>query len=258
MVGFLSLIPLSGQASDSNSIDIASPVELHGTVAFEHYPPVDTLELSPDDVEPRSLEQLQASLKEPLEAETRLPPLLPLQHAFNPQADRLEKASTLLLVFGNGVFHNMESRESAKDNLMANLKQPFKRIAYGWSYDNDSFRTNFIEHPVLWFGYATYLKSKGASDKEAFLVSQTANLLWEGVLEGTYVPPSGKDLLTDLISSVAGIYLYNKGPGKAIGQKVLQLEGWAAKRNIKLKPAFSYNPYTRGGRAGTELILTVR
>jgi hypothetical protein len=171
---------------------------------------------------------------------------------------RLEKAGALLLMFGNGVFYNIENIPTAKDNLKANLKDPIGRVAYGWKYDDDSFKTNFIEHPVLWFSYATYLKSQGASDKETFITTQVANVLWEGVMEGTYVPPSGKDLVTDLVFSSLGIYMYNKGPGKALANKFLQVEKWGANHDLALKPLFSYNAYTRSAQVGSKLLIYIR
>ncbi len=233
---------------------------LHASVQYDRYfVPGETVALDvPESAAPDSLGDLQAGLIAREPAEANLPQLPPLRQPFNPLADRIEKAGTLLITAGHGVFFNINDREMAIANLTANLKDPVGRVKYGWSYDSDSFRTNYVIHPVLWFSYATYLKGKGASDKEALIVTQVANLLWEGVMEGAYVPPSGIDLVTDLVSSIAGIYLFNKGPGKVMAEKVIKAEEWFAKKGFRIRPTFSGNPFNFGGRAGSELVIMLR
>ncbi len=232
----------------------------------DSYLPGDVIDLTseePAPLLPTPVDRIQEQLLHRDSAEGLLSNIEFHEGELSPRLQRLRNAGLLLFSFGtgfgNGVFKNIESRQAAKDNLVANLKNPIGRIKEGWSYDKDSFRTNFVEHPVIWFSYATYLKSKGASDKETLVVTQVANLLWEGAIEGTYVPPSGKDLVTDLVSSLAAIYLYNKGPGKALGDKITALEDWGAQHGIKLAPTFGKSVSPRGGaRVGTSLFISIR
>lgn len=249
-------IPTSLAYTPLDSQDLSNRVFLYGTIHYDAPVSGEVIEFSNPAPMPSPVEEIQVSLND----RDPIPTLssLELSSQKSPFLDRMEKATVLLLASGNGVFFNIDDRDMAKNNLTANAKNPIGRFREGWTFDSDSFTTNFIIHPALWFSYATYLKSKGASDKEALIVTQAANLLWEGVMEGAYVPPSGKDLLTDLLSSVAGIYLYNKGPGKAIAEKFLKVERWAARHNMKLIPAFYYNPYTRGGRAESRLLIYIR
>jgi hypothetical protein len=243
-------------------LSLASSVNLFGTVEFNDIDLQTPVTLSPDNTEVTPVDLLSDALDNRPSVLLEITPLQVSAKPLDPRLDRLTKAGTLLLTFGggvgNGVFKNLTSREEAIENVKANFKNPIARIAEGWRYDQDSFRTNYVEHTALWFGYAAYLKSKGASNKEAFVVSQVANVLWEGVVEGSYVPPSGKDLLTDLISSAAAIFLYDKGPGKYVGEKILRVEQWGARHHIKLMPRFGYNPATRGSRIGTQLVMYIR
>lgn len=255
-VGFLALV----NQSTTNRLGYAllATVNLYGTVEFDKVlSPDEELWYVPEDP-PASLASLQASLQDRQPVESLLPPSPKVRPTINPLWDHAQRAGAMLLASGNGVFFNIRTRQMARDNLMANLKDPLGRIAYGWSYDSDSFNTNFVKHPVLWYSYATYLKGKGASDMQTMVITQIANLLWEGVMEGAYVPPSGVDLLTDFLSCAAGVYLYNKGPGKRWANVMLKAEKWFADHHVKLIPVFAYNPYSRGLQAESRLLFYIR
>lgn len=90
------------------------------------------------------------------------------------------------------------------DNVLANFRRPVRRALQGT--DEDSFLTNYVAHPVTWGGIALYLKRQGYSDLGALGLSQAHSVFWEYVVEGSYTTPSGRDMVTNLVSAAAVVY----------------------------------------------------
>lgn len=246
--------------------DITNQIELHGRVSYEAVLPEDAIELQldvPPDAPP--IPTLQAMLTDTgniSSGDPTLPPQPKLKSELSPRLARIRDTYTMLWSFGggvgNGVFKNIQSRDDAIDKLTANFKNPIGRSIQGWKEDNDSFRTNLVEHPVMWFTMATYLKTKGASDRETIVLTQIANYVWEHIIEGTYVTPSGKDLLVDYLSCKAALYFYDKPLGRYVAKKINQVTSWGTKHNIVIEPTFGPGAYLQGSKAGTRIRIYVR
>lgn len=95
-------------------------------------------------------------------------------------------------------------RRGSFANVLENFKHPIRRALD--SRDNDSFLTNYVAHPLTWGGIALYLKSEGYSDLGALALSQAHSVYWEYVIEGSYVLPSGRDMVTNFVSVAFVIY----------------------------------------------------
>jgi hypothetical protein len=78
-------------------------------------------------------------------------------------------------------------------------------------------------------------------------------------MEGTYVAPSGKDIITNFLSCAAAIYLYDKAPGRYVAGKLKAIQDWGSKKNMSLVPTFGRGiaPWG-GGRMGTKLVWYIR
>lgn len=98
-------------------------------------------------------------------------------------------------------------REGSITTVGQNLRHPIRSAVEGGREDTDPFFTNYIAHPVSWGTIGYYMRRRGHSHRTAFLVSQGHSLFWEYVLEGAYQKPSGRDLVTNLVSSYLGILL---------------------------------------------------
>ena len=110
------------------------------------------------------------------------------------------------------IFH-----EASIEKVWQNFKDPINRAIQGGKMDHNSFWINYVAHPVSFAGLGLYLKERGYSNGGALLFSQTLNIVWEYVIEGSMWLPSGKDLLTDLCGSLAAIYVLE--PLSASGEK---------------------------------------
>jgi len=100
------------------------------------------------------------------------------------------------------IFH-----EASIKKVWQNFKDPVNRAIQGGKMDHNSFWINYVAHPVSFAGLGLYLKERGYSNGGALLFSQTLNIVWEYVIEGSMWLPSGKDLITDLCGSLAAIYV---------------------------------------------------
>jgi hypothetical protein len=100
------------------------------------------------------------------------------------------------------IFH-----EASIEKVWRNLKDPIHNAIQGGKQDHNSFWINCIAHPVSYAGLGLYLKERGYSNGGALFFSQTLNIVWEYVIEGSMWLPSGKDLITDLCGSLAAIYI---------------------------------------------------
>jgi hypothetical protein len=224
-----------------------APLLLSSSQTFQGY-------ASHQDIHP-SLDQ-RIALKKPEMLIGRLPlTVLPPQIELPPAIKRAKEAFFWTLLFANGTNRNITNGPTAVDNVVKNIKQPFQAVAKGTKLDNNSFLINYVAHPVDWFLMGTYLKARGASDKEALITSQLMNLYWEFVAEGTYIAPSGKDLVTDLVSSVAGIYAYKAGVTKPLTPFLNKIEHYGQHYGLQLKPQIAYNPYSRGVRVASVIVI---
>ena len=100
------------------------------------------------------------------------------------------------------IFH-----EASIEKVWRNFKDPINSAIQGGKSDHNSFWINYVGHPVSFAGLGLYLKERGYSNGGALLFSQTLNIVWEYVIEGSMWLPSGKDLITDLCGSLVAIYV---------------------------------------------------
>jgi hypothetical protein len=100
------------------------------------------------------------------------------------------------------IFH-----EASIKKVWQNFADPIHSAIQGGKMDHNSFWINYVAHPVSFAGLGLYLKERGYSNGGALLFSQTLNIVWEYVIEGSMWLPSGKDLITDLCGSLAAIYV---------------------------------------------------
>ncbi len=100
------------------------------------------------------------------------------------------------------IFH-----EASIKKVWQNFKDPINSAIRGGKMDHNSFWINYVAHPVSFVGLGLYLKERGYSNGGALLFSQTLNIVWEYVIEGSMWLPSGKDLINDLCGSLAAIYV---------------------------------------------------
>lgn len=105
--------------------------------------------------------------------------------------------------------------------VMENFKDPINRAIKGGKYDTSTFLTNYVGHPLSFAGLALYLKDRGYNNFESILFTQLHSIMWEYVIEGGIWYPSGKDLISDLIGALAGIYLLH--PLSNRGEKKLKM-----------------------------------
>jgi len=100
------------------------------------------------------------------------------------------------------IFH-----EASLERVWRNFQDPINSAIQGGKSDHNSFWVNYVGHPLSFACLGLYLKDRGYSNGGALLFSQTLNIVWEYVIEGSMWLPSGKDLLTDLCGSLAAIYV---------------------------------------------------
>jgi hypothetical protein len=67
-----------------------------------------------------------------------------------------------------------------------------------------------VAHPLSYAGMGLYLKERGYSDWSAFTFTQVHNIIWEYVIEGSFVPPSGKDIITNFTSGGISIFIMDR------------------------------------------------
>lgn len=91
-------------------------------------------------------------------------------------------------------------------NIVANFRSPIRRAIEGGRADHDLFTTNYVAHPLSWAVIGLYLRGRGYSRPGAFLFSQLHSMAWEYVVEGSYMKPSGKDLITNAVGAATAIY----------------------------------------------------
>lgn len=169
---------------------------------------------------------------------------------------RLHDCLTLLMIGGLSVSGSVEREMGAgtsEERFFRNMKKPIISLKEGWERDQNSFWINYVGHPGEFFLLSNYMKTLGASDKEAFLLAKFVNFTWEYIYEGTYVPPSPKDLISDIVGAITGIYFYNKIGKNHFPQFVDKVNSIGEKHEIKFNPKINYNNRTRGVAVGLSI-----
>lgn len=115
-------------------------------------------------------------------------------------------ATVLVTLLNPDVRRGVFARGSV-DTVLENFRHPWRRAVLGARADGDGFFTNYVSHPVAWGMLGVYLRKRGYSRGGALLFSQVHSVAWEYVIEGSFQPPSGKDLVTNFVSSSVAIYV---------------------------------------------------
>jgi len=143
------------------------------------------------------------------------------------------------------------------NNVFRNIfVNPFSRAAKGWKVDDSGTVPNFTLHPLFGFGISSYLTASGASPKEALLISLADNFIFEYVVEGTYVAPSGLDLLTTSGGCFAG-YLLTRYVFKKPFQKILKGTSYMKdKLNMTFDPIIEPGYIGKGMKFGSQVTFS--
>jgi hypothetical protein len=116
-------------------------------------------------------------------------------------------AVTCVYVLGLADTRQRIFHEASIEKVWQNFADPIHSAVRGGRMDHNSFWINYVAHPLSFAGLGLYLKERGYSNGGALLFTQTLNIVWEYVIEGSMWLPSGKDLITDLCGSLAAIYI---------------------------------------------------
>jgi hypothetical protein len=100
------------------------------------------------------------------------------------------------------IFH-----EASIKKVWFNFKDPVNRAIEGGKRDHNSFWINYVGHPLSYMALGLYLKERGYNNLETMAFTQTVNVVWEYIIEGSMWLPSSKDLLSDLCGSLAAVYV---------------------------------------------------
>jgi hypothetical protein len=110
------------------------------------------------------------------------------------------------------IFH-----EASIGKVWENFKYPFWSARAGGRMDHNGFWINCVGHPLSFAALGLYLKARGHGNLGTLAFTQTVNVIWEYVIEGSMWLPSAKDLLADLCGSLAAVYLL--APLSDLGEK---------------------------------------
>jgi hypothetical protein len=108
-------------------------------------------------------------------------------------------------------------REASIKKVWENFKYPFWSAREGGRRDHNSFWINYVGHPLSYMALGLFLQERGYNNLETLVFTQTVNIVWEYVIEGSMWLPSSKDLLTDLCGSLAATYVI--APLSDLGEK---------------------------------------
>jgi hypothetical protein len=173
-----------------------------------------------------------------------------------PTERRLKNIAGFVAVGGMAVSTSINrsmGEKKALGRIADNFTRPIASLKDGYRADDGQFLVNYVGHPLEFYLLSSYLKADGASDLETFLLCQAANLSWEYLVEGTYVNPSPKDLLTDTAGTIAGIILYKTVLRKPIDYAYNKISGIRDTYGIELTPQINYNANTKGALVGIKL-----
>lgn len=98
-------------------------------------------------------------------------------------------------------------REAQIENVWTNFKYPFWSAREGGRQDHNGFWINYVGHPLSFMALGLFLRDRGYSKLESLAFTQTVNVLWEYVIEGSMWLPSSKDLASDLCGSLAAVFV---------------------------------------------------
>lgn len=132
------------------------------------------------------------------------------------------------------------------------LRRPIGSAVDGAREDDDPFFTNYVAHPLSWGAIGYYFRTRGHSPGVSLLMSQGHSVFWEYVLEGSYQKPSGKDLITNLVSAWLGILVAGHGED---GNATVRLE---LRTGPELPPPTSADPGPVRGGPGSGVTLAIR
>jgi hypothetical protein len=104
-------------------------------------------------------------------------------------------------------------------HIADNFRRPIRRAIEGAREDNDLVTTNYVAHPVSWGMLALYLKERGYSNASALAFTQAHSVLWEYVIEGAYMKPSGKDLIANVVGTTLALYVVHGVSEGAAGRR---------------------------------------
>lgn len=175
------------------------------------------------------------------------------------QQQRYKNIASFLIIGGTAVGRSIEksiASDQVHRKMFSNIKNPVGALREGWGHDDNEFLINYVGHPFEFMLLSSYLKASGASDKEAFLLSQLTNFTWEYVVEGSYVRVSPKDLLTDTAGALLGICLYKTALRKPIDKIYQKLSDVQERYGIEMGPQLNYNPDTRGVVIGVNFTIS--
>jgi hypothetical protein len=110
-------------------------------------------------------------------------------------------------------------REASIAKVCENFRYPFWSALEGGRRDHNGFWINYVGHPLSFMALGLFLKERGYSDLETLAVTQAVNVTWEYVIEGSMWLPSSKDLLSDLLGSLAGVWVL--APLSDLGERKL-------------------------------------
>jgi hypothetical protein len=110
-------------------------------------------------------------------------------------------------------------REASIARVWENFKRPFWSAREGGRRDHNGFWINCVGHPLSFAALGLYLRERGYDNLETLAFTQTVNVAWEYVIEGSMWLPSSKDLLADLLGSLAAVYVLS--PLSDLGERNL-------------------------------------
>jgi hypothetical protein len=98
-------------------------------------------------------------------------------------------------------------REASIRKVWNNFRFPFWSAREGGRRDHNGFWINCVGHPLSYMALGLYLQERGFNNMETMAFTQTVNIAWEYIIEGSMWLPSSKDLFADLCGSLAAVYV---------------------------------------------------
>ncbi|MDD8012344.1 MAG: DUF3943 domain-containing protein, partial [Acidobacteriota bacterium] len=89
-------------------------------------------------------------------------------------------------------------REASIRKVWNNFRYPFWSAREGGRRDHNGFWINCVGHPLSYMALGLYLQERGYNNLETMAFTQTVNVAWEYIIEGSMWLPSSKDLFADL------------------------------------------------------------
>ena len=128
-------------------------------------------------------------------------------------------------------------REASIQKVWKNFRYPFWSAREGGRRDHNGFWINGVGHPLSYMALGLYLKERGYNNLETMAFTQTVNVAWEYIIEGSMWLPSSKDLFADLCGSLAAVYVM--APLSDLGERKL----WSGDRRWGNYLLYYLNPF---------------